>query len=61
MWKQPELTRAPHMAIRGMYLAINPALALHTLRYYLDQPGARQELATEVGVNRVRSGQVDSH
>ncbi|MGH3866073.1 MAG: hypothetical protein ACRDQ4_08025 [Pseudonocardiaceae bacterium] len=58
MWKQPELTRVPHMAIRGMCLAINPALALHTLRYYLDQPGARQELATEVGVNRVRSGRV---
>ncbi len=58
MWKQPELKRAPHMAIRGMCLSINPALALHTLRYYLDQPGARQELATEVGVNRVRSERV---
>jgi hypothetical protein len=58
MWKQPELKCAPHMAIRGVCLAINPALALHTLRYYLDQPGARQELTTEVGVNRVRSGRV---
>lgn len=58
MWKQPELKCAPHMAIRGMCLAINPALAFHALRYYLDQPGARQELATEAGVNRVRSGRV---
>jgi len=58
MWKQSELKLAPHMAIRGVCLSINPALAFHTLRYYLDQPGARQELATEVGVNRVRSGRV---
>lgn len=56
IWKQPELKLAPRMAIRGIYLSINPALALHTLRYYLDQPGARQELATEMGVNRIRNG-----
>jgi hypothetical protein len=58
MWKQPELTLAPRMAIRGMYLSVNPALVLHTLHYYLDHPDARGELATEVGMNRVRDGRV---
>lgn len=58
MWKQPEVKLAPHMAIRGMYLSINPALALHTLRYYLDQVSSRQELTTEEGVNRIRSWRV---
>jgi len=58
MWKQPELKLAPHMAIRGMYLSINPALALHVLSYYLAQPDARQELGTEAGVDRVRNGNV---
>lgn len=58
MWKQPELKLAPHMAIRGTYLSINPALALHALSYYLAQPGARRELGTEAGVDRVRNGYV---
>lgn len=57
MWKQPELKLAPHTAIRGMYLSVDPGLAL-TLRYYLDHADARQELATAQGVDRVRSGRV---
>lgn len=60
MWKQPELKLAPHMAIRGTYLSINPALALHALSYDLAQPGARRELGTEAGVDRVRNGYVAS-
>ncbi|MGB8961860.1 MAG: hypothetical protein WCC38_07890 [Pseudonocardiaceae bacterium] len=58
MWKQPELKLAPHMAIRGTYLSINPALVLHALSYYLNQPSARPELGTEAGVNRVCNGNV---
>lgn len=58
LWKQPEYKLAPHTAIKGMYLAVNPALALNALRFYHENPAARAELGTEAGVRRVRTGAV---
>lgn len=58
IWKQPEAKLAPHIAIRGSYLAIDPALALHTLTFYCTNPRARAELGKDAAVQRVRSGNV---
>ena len=41
-----------------MYLAVDPGLAFHTLRFYHQNPAARTELGTEAAVRRVRSGDV---
>jgi hypothetical protein len=41
-----------------MYLAVDPGLAFHVLRFYHQNPAARAELGTEIAVNRVRSGNV---
>jgi len=46
------------IAIRGVLLSIDPALAFHTLRYYHAHPEARAELGTEAAVRRVRAGAV---
>lgn len=58
MWKQPEVKLAPHTAILGRYLSIDPALAIHTLTFYYEHPQARSELGTEAAVERVRHGDV---
>jgi hypothetical protein len=52
IWRQPEYRLAPHTAIRGMYLAVDPALALHALRFYHENPAARAELGTDAAVRR---------
>lgn len=54
--KQPEYKLAPHTAIRGMYLAVDPGLAYYTLRFYHENPVARAELGTGTAIQRVRSG-----
>lgn len=56
MWKQSEYKRAPNTVIRGMYLSIDPAMALHVIRYYHASPGARAELGSESALRRVQSG-----
>lgn len=56
VWRQAEYRLAPHTAIRGMYLAIDPALALHALRFYHENPAARVELGTTAAVLRVCGG-----
>lgn len=58
LWKQPEYKLAPHTAIQGMYLAIDPGLAFHSLRFYHTNPAARAELGTDAAVRRVRNGAV---
>jgi hypothetical protein len=58
IWKQPEYKLAPHTAIRGMYLSVDPGLAFHTLNFYHANPRARAELGTEAAAQRVRSGNV---
>jgi hypothetical protein len=57
-WKQPEYKQLPHTAISGRYLAIDPALAFHTLRFYWATPDARPELGTDTAVERLREGDV---
>jgi hypothetical protein len=46
------------VAIRGVSLSVDPALAFHTLRYYHASPDARAELGTDAAVQRVRAGAV---
>ncbi|MPY79349.1 MAG: hypothetical protein GEV04_12845 [Actinophytocola sp.] len=58
IWNQPEYKLAPHTAIRGLYLAVDPALALHALRFYHENPAARAELGTEAAVRRLQAGGV---
>ena len=53
---QPEFTLAPHTAIKGKYISVNPALAFHALRYYLAHADTRAELRSDAAVNRARSG-----
>ncbi len=46
------------IAIKGVSLSVDPALAFHTLRYYHANPEARAELGTDAAVQRVRAGAV---
>jgi hypothetical protein len=46
------------IAIRGLPLSVDPALALHTLRYYHAHPDARAELGTDAALRRVRAAAV---
>jgi hypothetical protein len=46
------------IAITGVSLSVDPALAFHTLRYYHAHPEARAELGTDAAVRRVRAGAV---
>jgi hypothetical protein len=46
------------VAIKGVSLSVDPALAFHTLRYYHANPEARTELGTDAAVRRVRAGAV---
>src|SRR5205807_9794806 len=45
----------PLLVVRGISLAVDPALAFHVLRFYYDNPGARGELATDTGLQRVQN------
>lgn len=56
LWKQEELAFAPHIAIRGRWLSVDPATMYYAVRFYLEHPDARPELSTTVGVDRLRSG-----
>lgn len=53
LWKQEEWSLVPHMAIRGRWLSIDPALLYHALHYYHAHPEARPELSTPAGVLRI--------
>lgn len=44
------------MTVQAGNLAVDPALVYHALGYYLTHPEARTELATDVGVQRIRTG-----
>ncbi len=56
LWKQEELMFAPHCAVRGMWLSVDPALLYHALCYYQRHPEARAELGDERGLRRLRTG-----
>lgn len=55
-WKQDELASAPDLDVRGLYLAVDPALLYRAAQFYHENPVARPELATEAGLARVRDG-----
>lgn len=42
------------------YLAVNPALAFYALRFYHRHPELRSELGTQAGLERLRSGDLES-
>lgn len=47
------------MTVQAGNLAVDPALVYHALGYYLTHPETRTELATDVGVQRIRNGDLD--
>lgn len=53
--KQQEFQLLPYMAVRGRSLATDPAVLYHALRYYHAHPEARPELATDAGLQRIRT------
>ena len=57
---KPVLAQAAEatVAVKGVSLSVDPALAFHTLRYYHANPEARAELGTDAAVRRVRAGAV---
>ncbi|WP_157440601.1 hypothetical protein [Actinokineospora inagensis] len=48
-------------AVQMTTMDVDQLLVLHTLRYYLANPGARAELTGEEAVRRVAAGQVRTH
>jgi hypothetical protein len=56
--KQDEFKLLPYVVVRGDFLAVNPAVAYHGLRYYHAHPEARAELLTSVGEHRFRTGSI---
>lgn len=46
----------PFLVVRNRWLASDPTILLHALRYYHDHPDARVELASPAGVNRIDAG-----
>ncbi|WP_216212596.1 hypothetical protein [Amycolatopsis aidingensis] len=65
LWRQdrlPKVRRAdgnglvPMLDIPGKFLAVDPTLVYHLVGYYLTNPAARPELASESAVQRARSG-----
>jgi hypothetical protein len=56
MGRQWEFKLLPFVVVPGRYLAVDPGLAYHAVRYYESHPGARAELATRAGEDRVRGG-----
>lgn len=56
LWRQEELRFAPHIAIRGRWLSVDPATIYYAVKYYCEYPDARLELGTSAGVDRLRSG-----
>jgi CHASE2 domain-containing sensor protein len=53
-WKQSESKSGLNLTVRGMYLSVDPALLYHALQFYFNEPGARRELASDMGVQRLR-------
>jgi hypothetical protein len=56
--KQDEFKQLPYLVVRGRFLAVDPAVAYHSLRYYHAHPESRAELLTPAGEQRIRSGNV---
>jgi hypothetical protein len=43
------------LAVQGRFLAVDPKLLYHALRFYHDNPTARAELGDDVALRRVAS------
>jgi hypothetical protein len=56
LWEQEELLYQPHLAVRVMWLAVDPALLYHALRFYQQNAALRAELGDERGLQRLRTG-----
>ena len=54
-WRQGELAFAPHLAVQGRFLAVDPTLLYRAVLFYHDNPAARAELGDEVALRRVAS------
>lgn len=57
-WRQSELTFAPHLVVQGRFLAVDPAVLYYAARFYHENPGARDELATDRAIARLRAARV---
>ncbi len=54
-WRQGELAFAPHLAVQGRFLAVDPELLYRALRFYHENPETRAELGGETALRRVAS------
>jgi hypothetical protein len=52
-WPQEELNTAPHLVVPGRFLAVHPELLYRAIRFYLDNPAARPELADDAALTRI--------
>lgn len=53
-WRQGELAFAPHLAVQGRFLAVEPELLYRAVSFYHHNPTARSELGTEAALTRLR-------
>lgn len=53
-WKLDKLPPVPMIEIDTIHLAVDPALVYHLLRFYTENPGAREEFGTEAVLRRVQ-------
>lgn len=56
LWKQAEYEFRPHLALPTQAFPVDPAVLLHGVRFYAENPGYRVELADERAVHRFQSG-----
>jgi hypothetical protein len=55
---EEELRVLPFMLVRARWLAVDPALLYHAMRYYFLHPEHRAELGTDAALDRIRRGAV---
>lgn len=53
-WKLDKLPPVPMIEINTIHLAVDPTLIYHLVRFYLENPNAREELGTDTSLRRVR-------
>lgn len=52
LWKLDKLPPVPMIEINTIHLAIDPTLAYHLVRFYTENPSARDELGTDTALRR---------
>ncbi|MEB3371597.1 hypothetical protein [Saccharopolyspora mangrovi] len=53
-WKLDKLPPVPMIEVDTVHLAVDPTLVFHLLRFYTENPSAREELGTDAVLRRVR-------